>query len=240
MIISLIIYCCPKCGSLDIIKNGTDYKNSQKYHCHNCQAYGTLNAQKGYTEEEKEQILKTYQERASMRGVSRIFGVARQILAKWLTEKASQLPPLSETLAQAQINDVLELDELWSFVLKKDNKRWVWIALCRRTRQVVAFYVGDRSQESCLALWERIPADYKKCISYSDFWEAYEAVLSAETHQCVGKETGQTAHVERWNNTLRQRLARFVRKTLSFSKSDFFHQLALRLFIHNYNLDCIS
>ena len=93
MIVSLIIYCCPKCGSLDIVKNGTDYKNEQKYHCHNCRAYGTLNAQKGYTEEEKEQILKAYQERASMRGVSRIFGVARQILAKWLKEKASQLPP---------------------------------------------------------------------------------------------------------------------------------------------------
>ncbi len=51
----------------------------------------------------------------------------------------------------------------------------------------------------------------------------------------MGKETGQTAHVERWNNTLRQRLARFVRKTLSFSKSDEFHEIALKLFIHHYN-----
>ena len=33
-------------------------------------------------------------------------------------------------------------------------------------------------------------------------------------------ETGETAHVERWKNTLRQRLARFVRMTLSFSKSE--------------------
>jgi hypothetical protein len=33
----------------------------------------------------------------------------------------------------------------------------------------------------------------------------------------MGKYTGETAHVEHWNNTLRQRLARFVRKTLSFS-----------------------
>jgi insertion element IS1 protein InsB len=64
--------------------------------------------------------------------------------------------------------------------------------------------------------------------------------LASQTHQCVGKETGQTAHVERWHNTLRQRLARFARKTLSFSKSDEFHQIALKLFIFQYNLDCLA
>jgi hypothetical protein len=43
-------------------------------------------------------------------------------------------------------------------------------------------------------------------------------VIPQEQHTAVGKETGETAHVERWNNTLRQRLARFVRMTLSFSR----------------------
>jgi IS1 family transposase len=47
--------------------------------------------------------------------------------------------------------------------------------------------------------------------------------------------SGETAHVERWNNTLRQRLARFVRKTLSFSKSDVMHEICLFLFLHRYN-----
>ena len=61
-------------------------------------------------------------------------------------------------------------------------------------------------------------------------------MFPGETHQCVGKESGQTAHAERWNNILRQRLARFVRKTLSFLKSDTFHELALMLFIHTYHM----
>jgi len=56
----------------------------------------------------------------------------------------------------------------------------------------------------------------------------------------VGKETGETAHVERWNNILRQRPARFVRKTLSFSKSDLMHEICLRLFLHRYNLECVT
>ena len=48
---------------------------------------------------------------------------------------------------------------------------------------------------------------------------------------------GETAHVERWNNTLRQRLARFVRMTLSFSKSVVMHEACLLLFLHRYNVD---
>ena len=134
-----------------------------------------------------------------------------------------------------QESDVLELDELWSFVYSKENKRWLWTALCRRTRQIVAFYIGDRSDESCKKLWEQIPNDYQQCYSYSDFWEAYENTISTGKHFSVGKETGQTAHIERWNNTLRQRNARYVRKTLSFSKMDYMHYGVTKLFITNYN-----
>lgn len=233
-------YCCPNCGSSNIIKNGKDYKGAQKYHCHRCGAYGTLEATGRYSNQDRELVLRTYQERVSMRGIQRIFGVVPKTLSQWLVHKANELPDLVETLAPVQADDVLELDELWSFVLKKSNKRWIWIALCRRTRQVVAYYIGDRSKASCRQLWQRIPKPYKGCITYSDFWDAYQKVFPKETHRSVGKQSGQTAHVERWNNTLRQRIARFIRKTLSFSKSDRFHGLVLKLFIHHYNSFCVT
>ena len=231
---------CPECGSDNIIKNGKDYKGDQKFHCHACGAFGTLDATGRYTPERKEEILRSYQERASMRGVSRIFGVARQTLAKWLKEKANTLPKVADTLAPMRRSDVLELDELWSFVYSKDNQRWVWIALCRRTRQVVAFYIGDRSEASCCVLWNRIPQAYRGCHTFSDFWDAYLKVFATGKHHSVGKDSGETTHVERWNLTLRQRLARFVRRTLSFSKLDFYHESVLRMFIVVYNVACIS
>ena len=157
-------------------------------------------------------------------------------------KKVDEQSPLETTLLPSEPNDVLELDELWSFVGKKSNKRWIWIALCRQTRQVVAYFIGDRSEESCWRLWHRIPAEYRHCHSFSDFWETYQTVFGTlgVNHQSVGKESGETAHVERWNNTLRQRLARFVRKSLSFSKSDDYHEIALKLFLYEYNLRVIS
>jgi insertion element IS1 protein InsB len=235
MIVEIKIRHCPKCGSTDIIKNGHDYKGAQKHHCKACGAYGTLDKKRASAEAQQEQALDAYFERVSMRGIERVFSVSRYYLARWLLETAARLPPLSATLVKWQPGDILELDELWSFVLKKSQKRWVWLALCRRTRQIVAYVIGDRSEETCRQLWERIPTEYKACHTFSDFWDAYRKVFPKTTHQSVSKESGQTNHIERWNNTLRQRLSRFVRKTLSFSKSDHFHEAALRLFIHRYN-----
>lgn len=133
------------------------YKNSQKFHCNNCGYYGTLGAKPQYSEEIKEMVIRAYFERVSMEGIRRVFGVNPGTLAKWLKERGENLPELEKTLDEAKSDDILELDELWSYVLKKDNKRWVWIALCRRTRQVVAYFVGDRSEDSCRKLWKRIP-----------------------------------------------------------------------------------
>jgi insertion element IS1 protein InsB len=232
MIIEIEVYRCPKCDSVDIIKNGHDYKGAQKFHCKACKAYGTLVKKGASAQTKRRQVMDAYCERVSMHGIERIFGVSRYYLARWLLETVADLPPLSATLVKWQPGDVLELDELWSFVLKKSQKRWIWLALCRRTRRIVAYVIGDRSEKTCRKLWERIPTEYKACHTFSDFWEAYQN----DTHQSVGKESGQTAHVERWINTLRQRLARFVRKTLSFSKSDLFHETALKLFIHRHNL----
>lgn len=128
---------------------------------------------------------------------------------------------------------------MWSFVFKKSKKRWLWTALCRRPRQIVAHVIGDRSVKTCRKLWSRIPDEYKVCCSFSDFWDAYEKVFPKETHRSVGKGSGETNHMERWNNTLRQSNARYVRKTLSFSKNDFYHSLVTRLYIIRYNLSLI-
>ena len=108
---------------------------------------------------------------------------------------------------------------------------------------------GDRSSETCKVLWESLPADdRKRAVMYSDFWAAYEEVLPSKRHFAVGKDSGQrprpvrcryrvkkTNHVERFNNTLRQRCSNLVRETLSFSKCKLRHEERIRGFIDEYN-----
>ncbi len=150
------------------------------------------------------------------------------------------MPDLKNTLVVPQPDDCLELDEVWSFVRRKGHKAWVWIALSFQTRQVLAMVVGDRSAQTCRKLWERLPESYRAMTAYTDFWRAYQAVIPGEQHQACEKGSGLTNAVERFNLTLRQRVGRMVRKTLSFSRSWAMHLLCLRLFIHDYNGYCLA
>jgi hypothetical protein len=64
----------------------------------------------------------------------------------------------------------------------------------------------------------------------------YEGVIPAAQHRAISKLARQTNHVERFNNTLRQRVSRLVREALSFSKKLVNHIGAIKMFICHYNL----
>ncbi len=131
---------------------------------------------------------------------------------------------------------IIEMDEIWSFVGSKQYKVFIWLAINRHTRQIVGAAFGDRRSGTCLKLWQSLPADYRKrAVIYTDFWESYAKILPSKRHRAVGKESGQTAHIERFNNTLRQRCPAMVRKTLSFSKNEAMHEKRIRIFIDSYN-----
>lgn len=112
----------------------------------------------------------------------------------------------------------------------------MWAALDADTRQVVAMVVGDRSEGTARRLWDALPAAYRdRALVCTDFWSSYRAAVPAERHAAAGKGAGLTNHVERFWCTLRQRCARVVRKTLSFSKCPRNHLGALWYFIRLYN-----
>ncbi|BCM91746.1 hypothetical protein IAD21_03621 [Abditibacteriota bacterium] len=142
---------------------------------------------------------------------------------------------LQSTLLAAQEDNELELDEVWSYVGHK--KRRVWFVLCRRTRQIVAWMPGERDIVTAKDVWMKVPEQYKHCQCFADGLEAYAHAIPAEQlHQQTKKE--HTNHLERFNATLRGRLGRLTRKTLSYSKSYFMHIVHIRLFLYQYNQDC--
>lgn len=148
-------------------------------------------------------------------------------------KKLSQ--PLSTTLVPAAGNDVLELDEMWSFVGSKACVVWLWLALCRRTRQIVAYHLGGRTDDDATEFRAQLPPGYADLPSFSDRWSSYAAVFDPDTHRSCSKQDGQTNHVERCNATLRNHSGRLTRKSLSFSKSHLNHHASIHAFLLAYN-----
>jgi insertion element IS1 protein InsB len=97
--------------------------------------------------------------------------------------------------------------------------------------------VGDRSRKSFKKFWAMIPNVYRQHASfYTDQYVVYKGVIPAAQHYAIGKLARKTTHIERFTNTLRQRVSRLVRSALSFSKKLDNHIGAIKYFICHYNL----
>ncbi len=130
----------------------------------------------------------------------------------------------------------IQLDEMWTFVQNKKNKQWLWLALNPANKQIIAFHIGGRSGKDAQLFHKKIPEAFKQHVGFfSDYWSAYVEAFKNEQHFSVGKDSGLTAFIERFNCTLRQRASRLVRKALSFSKSLANHIGAIKYFICDYN-----
>jgi insertion element IS1 protein InsB len=144
--------------------------------------------------------------------------------------------PLIERLPPSHVEVILErvgeteVDEMWSFVGKKKEPRWLWHAIDHRTGQVLAYVFGRRKDEVFLQL-KTLLTPFGITRYYTDYWGAYERNLAPEVHS-PGKHN--TQQIERKHLTLRTRLKRLVRKTICFSKSIAMHDIVIGLFINRY------
>jgi hypothetical protein len=133
-------------------------------------------------------IEKLLLERKHLRGICRVLDVRMTSLLGFMEELYAHSPDdINVILPNGRASVELlclevEADELWSFVEKKENKQWVWLAFDRETRQIIAFYVGDRSRKSAKKLWGRIPSVYsQQAIFSTDAWDAYKGVIPCGT-----------------------------------------------------------
>ena len=123
-----------------------------------------------------------------------------------------------------------ELDEMWSYVGKKAEPRWLWHAIDHASGTVLAYVFGRRKDEVFLQLKELL-APFGIRRFYTDGWGAYKRYLDGETHQ-VGKE--HTQKIESKHINLRTRIKRLMRRTICFSKTTTMHDLVIGLFINRY------
>ena len=76
---------CPHCGSEEVMRNGRAPNGKQKYRCRACKRQSRENpTPHAYSEERREEILRAYEERSSLRGLERTFGVSRTSVIAWI------------------------------------------------------------------------------------------------------------------------------------------------------------
>lgn len=83
MIIEVVT--CYHRGSENIVRNGKAPDGKQKHLCRDCGRQSREDpASNAYPQERREEILRAYRERSSLRGLTRTFGVARNTVTHWL------------------------------------------------------------------------------------------------------------------------------------------------------------
>ena len=228
---------CPRCHSENIIKNGSIHNGKQKYECKECKRQFVENPEnKIISSEIKILIDKLLCEKIPLAGICRVTGISEPWLQNYVNKKYESVPKQVNVSNKKKGRLTVQCDEMWSFVGNKSNKQWVWLAIDAETKEIIGCYVGNRDIGGAEGLWESLPPVYRQCaVCYTDFWSAYEEILPSKRHRPVPKQSGKTSYIERFNNTIRQRVSRLVRKTLSFSKKISNHIGAIWNFIHYYN-----
>ena len=120
------------------------------------------------------------------------------------------------------------MDELVIRFRFKRRYKYLWLAISRLTHQVIGFWIGDRSFGSLWSFWFSLPAEYRRKLVYSDFYQAYAKLFAAWQHRPCDKGRGKTSVVEGLNNKWRNRVSGLVRKTVCVR---YLEDLARRLWI---------
>ena len=92
MLSTTIVHVCLRCGSERIRKNGHAINGAQRAKCLDCErTFIVAPTGPRYSPEFTEQVLAAYQDRMSLRGIQRTFGVCYQTVMKWLGKKNRDL-----------------------------------------------------------------------------------------------------------------------------------------------------
>ena len=100
----------------------------------------------------------------------------------------------------------------------------------RHTRRIVGCFLGPRDALGAYGLWHNLETPYLDAVCHTDRLAAYKSVVFGGLHRIGG-----TQHSERFNATLRARLAHLVRRSLSFCRRQSHLETVVWLFIHQYN-----
>ena len=117
---------CSKCGSNSIVKNGFTRHVNQRILCKDCGKSPVLHRKKE-TSVDRKCLVRSFLERLSLCGVSRIFAISYYQVYYELNLTCLMLPNFKTQIVDCQNNkEIIEFDELCGFCGSKANKQWMW------------------------------------------------------------------------------------------------------------------
>ena len=166
-----------------------------------------------------------------IRDIAVILQVSIGKVLKILVESHYDLKP------KRQHYSCLEVDELWTFVGSKANKKWLIYAYCRESGEIVAYVWGDRSAKTANRLHKKLKL---LAVTYdriaTDDWNAFIKTFSTDVHD-TGKK--HTVGIEGNNCRLRHRMRRIFRRSCNFSKKLLNHFKAFRMTVFYINFNTL-
>ena len=108
---------CPKCGNDRIIKNGT-VQSKQRYKCKECKYNFTKFDLPGTSTNTRLLAVLLYSSGMSKLAVSKLLKVSDSSIANWIESFSEKIP---KDICKQDIS-VIEFDEMWHFVGKKNKK----------------------------------------------------------------------------------------------------------------------
>jgi insertion element IS1 protein InsB len=181
---------CPRCGSRRLIRFGI-VAGKQRRRCKRCRYQFTRPDGHGTPEPTKRAAVSLYGYGLSFNTVAHLLGTTAQSVLRWVcgyVDHHCSKPPPGEAV-------VIELDEMWHFLQRKDNKVWIWKAYDRATGRLVDWECGD--ERTFRRLFERL-SRWKVRLFCSDSYVVYPLVLGGHYQ---GK--GETVALERNNGQQR-------------------------------------
>jgi insertion element IS1 protein InsB len=140
---------CPYCLGMKLRPKGWNTKRTKRrMKCGGCKRHLVLRGKNWFVSDSQIRLINDFLlERLSLRGICSVVKISLSSLMTYIGKLYDRQPEyLNYRIAEKpdiylQLIDC-ELDEMWYFVYRKRNKKWVWIAQCCRTRQIIAFLVG--------------------------------------------------------------------------------------------------
>lgn len=183
----------------------------QRYKCKGCCRTQVDNySYNAYQPDLNKRIIQFTKEGLGIRSIARVLSISTTTLLKRIKSIADNLPrPI------ASKGKTYEVDEIRTFIKRKDRLIWIVYALERTDRNVVSFYVGARTNKTLNVVLKTLQYAGAKRI-YTDSLQHYRYLVERNVH-CTDRYG--TNHIERKNLTLRTHLKRLNRRTICFSRS---------------------